>query len=93
MRGKLLRVVIDGDELGLIPAYAGKTLGHFSELFLHAAHPRVCGENSVLAWSIWLRIGSSPHMRGKRFSGVLYDAFKGLIPAYAGKTLAHQSPW
>ena len=31
-------------------------------------------------------VGSSPRVRGKRFSGVLYDAFKGLIPACAGKT-------
>ena len=73
---------------GLIPACAGKTPPPSLAGNNAGAHPRVCGENSVI-WSQRLRAsGSSPRVRGK--PGVRHPPGRppGLIPARAGKTLA-----
>ena len=72
---------------GLIPARAGKT-GQADRDFLHSgAHPRACGENSMLPGANCSYQGSSPRVRGKlnRLTDV-QDTFR-LIPARAGKTL------
>ena len=50
------------------------------------AHPRVCGENAAFKALDALDEGSSPRMRGKRYTGCLPVRRRGLIPAYAGKT-------
>ena len=53
-----------------------------------AAHPRVGGENAKGAGNALLGAGSSPRGRGKL--GPLPDAHhgRGLIPAWAGKTVS-----
>ena len=54
---------------------------------LLTAHPRVCGENDFISAQGKFVHGSSPRMRGKLFGGGQITEERGLIPAYAGKTL------
>ena len=69
-----------------IPAYAGKTVTLMGDVITPPEHPRVCGENAIIALVYAVAHGTSPRMRGKH-SGVLTQTLlKGNIPAYAGKT-------
>ena len=72
---------------GNIPAYAGKTQRVSSGFSFLSEHPRVCGENPETGVISWMRIGTSPRMRGKRFQKNCTKFYLGNIPAYAGKTL------
>ena len=92
MRGKRASRCVRLRGCGLIPAHAGKTQIPTSASQRTKAHPRACGENLCAPIGYVPVSGSSPRMRGKRFSGVLYDAFEGLIPAHAGKTRSFTSP-
>ena len=75
----------------LIPACAGKTPPPSLAGNNAGAHPRVCGENSVI-WSQRLRAsGSSPRVRGKHQRGRSLRHARGLIPACAGKTRADRA--
>ena len=53
------------------------------------AHPRACGENFRSARVGGVGTGSSPRMRGKRPGSGTSAHYVGLIPAHAGKTVAH----
>ena len=53
--------------LGLIPAWAGKTLNGQAITTWTKAHPRVGGENVVLRAGFFSAVGSSPRGRGKHF--------------------------
>ena len=86
MRGKQDREALTGGESGLIPAYAGKTVATVSNMVERRAHPRVCGENFVVPGRVGAVDGSSPRMRGKPCLWSWSTVFRGLIPAYAGKT-------
>ena len=86
MRGKPPRSYLVVDINGLIPAYAGKTSWPLSKNLSSGAHPRVCGENSIVSEPSWAKLGSSPRMRGKHRRAHLSRREAGLIPAYAGKT-------
>ena len=50
---------------GLIPAWAGKTMGHGRRHHDGQAHPRVGGENAAMMRSVLPIQGSSPRGRGK----------------------------
>ena len=66
-RGKRAKIVTATNELGLIPAHAGKTEFRHEAFGSREAHPRSRGENltdSFLGVSVW---GSSPLTRGKRY--------------------------
>ena len=86
MRGKPVNLQFRSIVVGLIPAYAGKTLHIRFTFFEMWAHPRVCGENKDELESMSEGEGSSPRMRGKQFRTVRVTTVCGLIPAYAGKT-------
>ena len=73
-------------EPGLIPACAGKTSRILNPARRLAAHPRVCGENSVFFAYSDRSTGSSPRVRGKRPRRRRSSRTRGLIPACAGKT-------
>ena len=72
MRGKDNQIIKQQQELGITPAYAGK-----SPLFQNVRqciedHPRLCGEKADTAQNLANSAGSPPPMRGKGcFSGSL----------------------
>ena len=73
-------------ELGLIPAWAGKTRSIPCRARPTGAHPRVGGENTTDAAMKSRATGSSPRGRGKRVTHRIDVVSDGLIPAWAGKT-------
>ena len=86
MRGKLDEIIISELAQRNIPAYAGKTAGRTWSVVVPREHPRVCGENLVMAFLTAVTNGTSPRMRGKP-SGRLFGLIgRRNIPAYAGKT-------
>ena len=74
------------DALGIIPACAGNTGGHWSSLIKGRDHPRVCGEHSVIHSTCELPSGSSPRVRGTHVRGARHVHLNGIIPACAGNT-------
>ena len=76
----------------LIPAHAGKTRGGRGRRPHLRAHPRSRGENRSGRTARELRRGSSPLTRGKLVRACMSVAFRGLIPAHAGKTPANHAP-
>ena len=74
------------EDLGLIPARAGKTASAASTSTRPRAHPRACGENPKSLATRTTLHGSSPRVRGKR--SLLWGSWAcgRLIPARAGKT-------
>ena len=70
-----------------IPAYAGKTLPEKLYEILPGEHPRVCGENIIIARNGVVFRGTSPRMRGKPSGHLAIRRSRRNIPAYAGKTL------
>ena len=85
-RGKRGEVGGHANEVGLIPAHAGKKSSPCHARPVSPAHPRSRGENWAGTSVMGRTSGSSPLMREKR--GVLLRALSGpgLIPAHAGKT-------
>ena len=72
----------------LIPAWAGKTQLLDTSRPPGRAHPRVGGENARTRGGHACASGSSPRGRGKQPGEELSGRVRGLIPAWAGKTLA-----
>ena len=86
MRGKGIypcRVVPD---VGITPAYAGKSLCCTASLPQRRDHPRVCGEKSLMLAENPPPGGSPPRMRGKEWSIWTADPAERITPAYAGKS-------
>ena len=73
-------------KFGLIPARAGSTSGTRRWYLPPGAHPRPCGEHSLLQMRSLLHLGSSPPVRGALNSCVAGVGGAGLIPARAGST-------
>ena len=65
VRGKPHRQRQPPDEVGLIPACAGKTSRFYRPWACASAHPRVCGENDVPVVEAAAAEGSSPRVLGK----------------------------
>ena len=88
MRGTRVECGVRVFPAGLIPTYAGNTVHDLFPSPAPGAHPHVCGEHITLRCGIWKQAGSSPRMRGT-LRGNFSSAFStGLIPTYAGNTLA-----
>ena len=75
-----------GVAAGLIPARAGSTLMRPLLRQKNRAHPRPCGEHSILAQPGLVEQGSSPPVRGAQENGLEPCHQSGLIPARAGST-------
>ena len=86
MRGKPAYLLLRRKSWRNIPAYAGKTLHNRSICRGCSEHPRVCGENELLAREVGTYCGTSPRMRGKRTPLFRINPQQRNIPAYAGKT-------
>ena len=74
------------DDLGLIPAHAGKTYTSPRARGALGAHPRSRGENARSRELPKLSDGSSPLTRGKHVDTERVARLTRLIPAHAGKT-------
>ena len=72
----------------IIPAYAGNTSLPHKRICRHRDHPRVCGEHDSKGRRVAYVAGSSPRMRGTQGRVGQADEEAGIIPAYAGNTLA-----
>ena len=90
VRGKRVQITDQTAGQRLIPACAGKTAVEAGNPRVARAHPRVCGENAVWAAAHVADVVSSPRVRGKRWWCGCMLRRLGLIPACAGKTIAHQ---
>ena len=70
----------------IIPAHAGQTRRHVGIDRAAADHPRACGANGDHSKTLRNSFGSSPRMRGKRYTlKIPYSAVR-IIPAHAGQT-------
>ena len=84
-RGKCVLSQGQLEQLGLIPAHAGKMRTQSGPSRTAWAHPRSRGENHVAPPCLILRVGSSPLTRGKWRRQRPARSRVGLIPAHAGK--------
>ena len=86
-----MRGAPEGLDLGntptrIIPADAGSTFLFALEKWDLQDHPRGCGEHIMRAFSVALKCGSSPRMRGARLQGARRILVGRIIPADAGST-------
>ena len=65
MRGKENACVTDAGNIGITPAYAGKSLSGIRLPIAEKDHPRLCGEKVTVSESSTSWTGSPPPMRGK----------------------------
>ena len=86
MRGTPELQTVFGELRGIIPAHAGNTevVAHWVSFAWD--HPRACGEHKHVHVSTSIPPGSSPRMRGTRFTTFTDGAGNGIIPAHAGNT-------
>ena len=86
MRGKAPVVRDIVRDLGITPAYAGKSGDLGQSAAQTGDHPRVCGEKDGVAYK-WLFVtGSPPRMRGKVQKYLAGRFLPRITPAYAGKS-------
>ena len=87
MRGKVEIHCCRVFDVGITPAYAGKSHRILRRGHADKDHPRVCGEKRRP--TIWTRpaAGSPPRMRGKGGKLPCRVCTQGITPAYAGKRL------
>ena len=88
MRGTCHRRSVRSLRAGIIPAYAGNTGWYVSRYAARRDHPRVCGEHEPLLLPKLRTLGSSPRMRGTPHPVGSGRPHPGIIPAYAGNTMA-----
>ena len=87
MRGKAQQSVSTIQQVGITPAYAGKSLRCGLVFCSRWDHPRVCGEKGLTFHQMLRPTGSPPRMRGKgRVSTHLHGRSR-ITPAYAGKSV------
>ena len=84
MRGTVAYTLEDLTDLGIIPACAGNSAsGPHGTVHLRD-HPRVCGEQRLMALLKQSVLGSSPRVRGTEIVCHLICRSVGIIPACAG---------
>ena len=77
---------LDGENCGIIPAYAGSTGFRRRPPPEAPDHPRIRGEHCIADKQLARPFGSSPHTRGAPHSALSPLLDDGIIPAYAGST-------
>ena len=90
VRGKLHLGAAPADQLGLIPACAGKTWPGRAGTGRGWAHPRVCGENPLRTGADPRDAGSSPRVRGKHGRRFFERRMGGSSPRVRGKLPSQQ---
>ena len=86
MRGKAIDIGPIHGELGITPAYAGKSCRPEAAVPDLRDHPRVCGEKKFACRRSRFFPGSPPRMRGKDAKILETAKTLGITPAYAGKS-------
>ena len=86
MRGKPVCVQAFAVRTRIIPAHAGQTMPKMLSIDLCTDHPRACGANAQRDERAATVAGSSPRMRGKRWSRRPRCHSPRIIPAHAGQT-------
>ena len=89
MRGKVIVRSRNAVQIGITPAYAGKSARILKRRTEKRDHPRVCGEKDAICKSCPARQGSPSRMRGKAGWPLCGLPCIGITPAYAGKS----QPW
>ena len=90
MRGKVSSAVRRIDNVGITPAYAGKSPQRQKLRSPSKDHPRLCGEKRSQRLLMVLFLGSPPPMRGKVILKNRLKIFFRITPAYAGKSEAQK---
>ena len=85
MRGKVSAKSAPHLDVGITPAYAGKSADTAVQDAAVQDHPRLCGEKQIPASPRRSMTGSPPPMRGKGFDADSVGVCTGITPAYAGK--------
>lgn len=91
MRGKVVAHGCLLLDVGITPAYAGKSTAGAAFDRAVEDHPRICGEKRIASSSAGGRPGSPPHMRGKANDYLRMAPDDRITPAYAGKSCP--CPW
>ena len=87
VRGKGLCKDFHLCDVGITPAYAGKSCSPSVSTWIRWDHPRVCGEKKTVNPKTDKRVGSPPRMRGKAEFFPMLPHDPGITPAYAGKSM------
>ena len=85
MRGRVSCRVCSVFQLGITPAYAGKSAAAPLVSTPARDHPRVCGEEVQVGPHFRVKEGSPPRMRGRGIVPKIQRPGCGITPAYAGK--------
>ena len=85
MRGKVTSSGVLLPQVGITPAYAGKSAQIAGGPITTRDHPRVCGEKACASGAHSRQPGSPPRMRGKANQCRRHPPGEGITPAYAGK--------
>ena len=73
-------------QVGITPAWAGKSCGRAAPRAQKGDHPRVGGEKIWLDSTPCVFPGSPPRGRGKVFPSFIHSWLSGITPAWAGKS-------
>ena len=85
MRGKAVFCGFPPGDVGITPAYAGKSHRLALSRRVPWDHPRVCGEKCTVLTCTACGWGSPPRMRGKGAPAGVLARWSRITPAYAGK--------
>ena len=85
MRGKVIVRSRNAVQIGITPAYAGKSARILKRRTEKRDHPRVCGEKLKFGTNVTKNPGSPPRVRGKGCYMQELSGETGITPAYAGK--------
>ena len=85
MRGKVWVHQSSPPVIRITPAYAGKSHSVQCNGQQTEDHPRLCGEKVAVSPVHSTGGGSPPPMRGKADLSQLFNGFRRITPAYAGK--------
>ena len=85
-RGRLDKVKKEIDDAGITPACAGKTRRLHNRRHTSPDHPRMRGEDEIVAYNGADARGSPPHARGRQRRHARLMKPSRITPACAGKT-------
>ena len=86
-RGKEVGNTTMSGNMGITPAWAGKSAVSVTPCHLPEDHPRVGGEKPAVAAHVRAQLGSPPRGRGKAQRLLSHSDPLGITPAWAGKSL------